>query len=153
MKSTQQYLMQKSIALAEAAMLKDEVPVGAIIVDSRNNKIISKAYNQVINGCNPTAHAEILAIQKACKRLKNNRLEFCDMFVTLEPCIMCAGAISFARIRRLYFAAYDHKSGAVESGVRFFYTQTCHHAPEIYGGILEEDSASLLRNYFKSKRL
>jgi tRNA(Arg) A34 adenosine deaminase TadA len=152
MNSKQQQFMLEAISLAKIALAKDEVPIGAIIIDSRNNQIIASGYNQVEHACDATLHAEIIAIKTACKKLQTSRLEFCDIFVTLEPCAMCASAISHARIRRLYFAAYDPKGGAVENGVRFFTNKTCHHVPEIYGGILEQESAKLLRSFFQTKR-
>ncbi len=150
--SMQQHHMLEAITLAEAAIEKEEVPVGAIIVDSRNNQIISRSFNQVEASFNPIAHAEILAIQQACKILRTTRLEFCDLFVTLEPCAMCASAISHAKLRRVYFGAYDIKSGAIENGVRFFESKTCHHLPEVYGGILQKESSKLLKNFFQIKR-
>ncbi len=150
--STQQNYMLEAIALAKTAIEKDEVPVGAIIVDSRNNQIISQSFNQVESTFDPTAHAEIIVIKKACKILQTSRLEFCDLFVTLEPCAMCAAAISHSKIRRLYFGAYDIKGGAVENGVRFFESKTCHHSPEVYGGILQKESSKLLKDFFQTKR-
>jgi tRNA(adenine34) deaminase len=150
--SMQQHYMLEAIALAEIAIERDEVPVGAVIVDSRNNQIISRSFNQVESGFDPVAHAEILAIKKACEILQTTRLEFCDLFVTLEPCAMCASAISHSKIRRLYFGAYDIKGGAVENGVRFFESRTCHHSPEVYGGILQKESSKLLKDFFKTKR-
>jgi tRNA(adenine34) deaminase len=142
--------MQFAIALAKKAAVGGEVPVGAVVV--RDGKIISSAHNLVENGKDPTAHAEIVAIRSACQILQTTRLVDCDLYVTLEPCAMCAQAISFARIRRLYFGAYDEKGGGVENGARIFSQNTCHHKPEIYGGIFENECAELLKNFFAQKR-
>ncbi len=140
------------IALQEAKAAADagEVPVGCVIV--RGGEILSQAGNRTLSDRDPTAHAEILALRAAAKKLDSERLIDCDLYVTLEPCAMCAAAISFARIRRLYFGASDRKGGAVESGVRFFGAATCHHRPEIYGGIGEADAATLLKEFFAAKR-
>lgn len=135
---------------ARAALAAGEVPVGAAI--ARGGKIIAVAGNRTLRDRDPTAHAEMLAIREACARLQSERLPDCDLYVTLEPCAMCAGAISFARIRRLYFAASDEKGGAVEHGPRFFSQPTCHHAPEIYGGLRESEAALLLRSFFQALR-
>lgn len=135
---------------ARAAAARGEVPVGAAIV--REGVVIARAGNRTLADRDPTAHAEILAIRAAAQTLGSERLIGCDLYVTLEPCAMCAGAISFARIRRLYFAAADAKGGAVEHGPRFFAQPTCHHAPEVYGGIRESEAAELLREFFRTKR-
>ncbi|MGH6846701.1 MAG: nucleoside deaminase [Methylocella sp.] len=135
---------------ARAALERGEVPVGAVIV--RDGAIISRAGNQTLRDRNPTAHAETLAIQRACGAEGSERLPGCDIYVTLEPCAMCAAAISFARLRRLYFAALDPKSGGVEHGPRFFAQTTCHHAPEIYGGLRESEAASMLTAFFMARR-
>jgi len=135
---------------ARDAARAQEVPVGAVI--ARGGVILAAAGNRTLRDKDPTAHAEILAIRAACAALGSERLIGCDLYVTLEPCAMCAGAISFARIRRLYFAASDEKGGAVEHGPRFFSQATCHHAPEIYGGIRESEAAALLRDFFQDKR-
>ncbi len=142
--------MQLALAQAKLAFEKDEVPVGAIIVE--NNKIIAATYNQnrILN--DPTAHAEILALRQAAEIKKTHRLENCDIYVTLEPCAMCAFAISLARIKRVYFATTDEKFGAIENGVRIFKNQSCFHKPEIYFGFAENDSKDLLKNFFKTKR-
>ncbi|MDB4831701.1 nucleoside deaminase [Hyphomicrobiales bacterium] len=142
------------IALSEARLAYnlDEVPIGAVILD-KNKKIISIAHNLVRFNKDPLAHAEILAIREAAKFMGNERLIDCDIYVTLEPCSMCASAISHARIRRLYYAADDVKHGAVENGIRFFNSNNCFHKPEVYGGISAEASVSLLKNFFKNKRL
>lgn len=141
-------------ALKEAAKAsaRDEVPVGAVIVDSATGKIVAKARNQSEHGNDPTAHAEIIAIRKACKKLQSKRLWNCDMYVTLEPCTMCAAAISFARIRRLIFGANDAKGGAVINGVKFFEQSTCHHKPKITAGVAAAESSLMLKAFFAAKR-
>ena len=143
-----------ALALKEAqkAFLKDEVPVGAVVVNSKNGQVIAKAYNQTEHGGDPTKHAEILAIQKACKKLGLKRLWNCDMYVSLEPCTMCAAAIAFARIERLFIGTLDEKGGAIINGVRFFESPTCHFKPEIHEGILATESQNLLQSFFKNKR-
>ncbi len=135
---------------ARAAAQAGEVPVGAAIVHA--GRIVATGANRTLRDKDPTAHAEMLAIRSACAALGSERLAGCDLYVTLEPCAMCAGAISFARIRRLYFSADDPKGGAVEHGPRFFSQPTCHHAPEVYGGIRETEAARLLRDFFQSRR-
>jgi tRNA(Arg) A34 adenosine deaminase TadA len=135
---------------AQAARGRGEVPVGAVIV--RAGEIVARAGNRVLSDKDPTAHAEILAIRAACGALGSERLAGCDLYVTLEPCAMCAAAISFARLRRLYWAAFDPKGGAVEHGPRFFAQPTCHHAPELYGGIRESEAAEMLRRFFAERR-
>ena len=135
---------------ARAALERGEVPVGAVIV--RAGAIISRAGNQTLGEKDPTAHAEVLAIRRACREEGSERLSGCDLYVTLEPCAMCAAAISFARLRRLYFSAPDPKSGGVEHGPRFFAQPTCHHAPEIYGGIRESEAAGMLTFFFIARR-
>ena len=135
---------------AQEAARADEVPVGAAIVCA--GAVIAVAGNRTLRDRDPTAHAETLAIREAARQLGSERLVDCDLYVTLEPCAMCAAAISFARIRRLYFAASDPKGGAVEHGPRFFSQPTCHHAPEVYGGIRESEAAQLLRNFFQARR-
>ncbi|MGH6796527.1 MAG: nucleoside deaminase [Methylocella sp.] len=135
---------------ARAALERGEVPIGAVIV--RDGAIISRAGNQTLRDKDPTAHAEILAIRQACRAEGSERLLDSDIYVTLEPCAMCAAAISFARLRRLYFAAPDPKSGGVEHGPRFFAQSTCHHRPEIYGGIRASEAASLLTSFFMAHR-
>ena len=136
---------------ARAAALRGEVPVGACLV-STEGKILARAGNQTLADKDPTSHAEMLVIQKAAKLLQSERLINCDLYVTLEPCAMCAGAISHARVRRVYFAASDEKMGAVENGPRFFQQPTCHHAPEVYGGIAAHESAAMLKEFFKNRR-
>ena len=135
---------------ARAAGARSELPVGAVVV--REGAIIGAAGNRTREDNDPTAHAEVLAIRQACSALRAERLNGCDLYVTLEPCTLCAAAISFARIRRVYFSASDPKGGAVESGVRFFSSPTCHHAPEVYGGLREAEAALLLRAFFADKR-
>ena len=141
------------IALAEAAAAADrgEVPVGAVVVDA-GGAVIARAGNRTEEDADPTAHAELLAIRAAAALRGEARLPDCDLYVTLEPCAMCAAAISFARIRRLYFGAPDAKGGAVEHGPRFFSQPTCHHAPEVYGGINETAAATLLKDFFATRR-
>lgn len=145
-----QSLMELALGEAEAAGERGEVPVGAVIV--HENTVITQDGNRMVELNDPTAHAELLAIRQACAVLDKARLEGCDLYVTLEPCAMCAGAISFARIRRLYYAAADEKGGAVEHGPRFFAQSTCHHAPDVYGGIDEVRSADLLKAFFAQRR-
>ncbi|UIJ74203.1 nucleoside deaminase [Aurantimonas sp. HBX-1] len=142
--------MDRAVAAARLAAERDETPVGAIIV--RDGVILAEAGNETRARNDPTAHAEMLAIRAACAALGSERLSGCDLYVTLEPCAMCAAAISFARIRRLYFGAADPKGGAVESGPRFFGLPTCHHAPDVYSGIAETESAKLLREFFRGRR-
>ena len=144
--------MRRALELAKQAAENDEVPIGAIVVDSLTGKIIAEAGNQSAHNGDATAHAEILAIQQACKELKQPRLWDMDMYVTLEPCTMCAAAISFVRIKHLYFGATDKKGGAVVSGVKFFEAPTCHHRPTVEYGILAEESTKLLQNFFQKKR-
>ena len=136
---------------AEAAAARGEVPVGAVVTD-KAGAILSRAGNRTLELKDPTAHAEMLAIRAAASVLDSERLIDCDLYVTLEPCAMCAGAISFARLRRLYFAAADEKMGAVEHGGRFFAQATCHHRPDVYSGIGEERAKLLLREFFKTRR-
>jgi tRNA(adenine34) deaminase len=143
-------LMALALEEARDAARRGEVPVGAVV--ARDGKVVATAGNRPRELRDPTAHAEMLAIRRACAALADERLTCCDLYVTLEPCTMCAAAIAFARIRRVYFGAYDPKGGAVESGVRFFAQPTCHHAPEVYGGIREGEAAALLRAFFAEKR-
>jgi tRNA(adenine34) deaminase len=140
------------LALAEARAAADagEVPVGCVIV--RGGEVVARTGNRTLADRDPTAHAEMLAIREAAAAIGSERLVDCDVHVTLEPCTMCAGALSFARIRRLYYGAADPKGGAVESGVRFFSSPTCHHRPDIYGGIGEKEAAALLRGFFAERR-
>ena len=140
-----------AFAQAEAAGGRGEVPVGAVIV-SPTGKVLASAGNRTLEDKDPTAHAELLAIRAAAKAMGSERLSNCDLYVTLEPCAMCAAAISFARIRRIYFAAGDEKMGAVEHGSRFFTQPTCHHVPEVYSGIGEAEAKVLLIDFFKARR-
>lgn len=142
--------MDLALEEARAAAAEGETPVGAVIV--KDGVVISSVGNRPRMLKDPTAHAELLAIRNACAVLKDERLTGCDLYVTLEPCAMCAAAISLARIRRLYFGAYDPKGGAVENGPRFFLQPVCHHAPEVYGGLRESEAASLLKNFFRERR-
>ena len=135
---------------ARAAQTRGEVPVGCVIV--RDGEVIARAGNRTLADRDPTGHAELLAIRAASAALGSERLTDCDLYVTLEPCTMCAAAMSFARIRRLYFGAPDPKGGAVEHGVRFFGSPTCHHRPQVYGGIGEQESAELLKAFFAARR-
>jgi tRNA(Arg) A34 adenosine deaminase TadA len=143
-----------ALALAEArqAAALGEVPVGAVLVDAASGAIMARAHNLTESQSDPTAHAEMLVLREVARARGTPRLEGCDLHVTLEPCAMCAAAISFARIRRLYFGAYDPKGGAVEHGPRFFTQSTCHHRPEVYGGIGESDAGDLLRRFFDLRR-
>ena len=142
--------MEMAVEEARAAAMRGEVPVGAVIV--QDGVVLARAGNRTIERDDPTAHAEMLAIRAAAEAAGSQRLSDADLYVTLEPCAMCAAAISFARIRRLYFGATDPKNGAVESGVRFFGDPTCHHAPDVYGGMAEDEAAALLRDFFRSRR-
>lgn len=145
--------MAMALALAEAETARDlgEVPIGAVVVGA-DGEVLAAAGNRTLVLRDPTAHAELLAIREACARLGNERLTGCDLYVTLEPCAMCAAAISFARIRRLYFGASDPKGGAVEHGPRFYAQPTCHHAPEAIGGISGARAAALLKDFFAARR-
>ncbi|HEU4475404.1 MAG TPA: nucleoside deaminase [Methyloceanibacter sp.] len=143
--------MDRALAEAERARVLGEVPIGAVIV-SGDGKVLASAGNRTLALRDPTAHAELLAIREACAKLGSERLTGCDLYVTLEPCAMCAAAISFARIRRLYFGAADPKGGAVEHGPRFFTQPTCHHAPEVIGGVGETRAAALLKEFFAERR-
>lgn len=147
---TKASFMTQAMEEAHLAAKRGEVPVGAILV--MDNKIIARDGNRTLEHKDPTAHAEILVIRKAAKLINSERLIGADLYVTLEPCPMCAAAISFARIRRLYFGASDEKSGAVENGVRYFNNPTCHHAPEIYSRIQEAESSELLKEFFSARR-
>ena len=141
-----------AMALQEARLAGEqgEVPVGCVLV--RGGKVIARAGNRILAEHDPTAHAEVVAIRHAAHLLGSERLEDCDLYVTLEPCAMCAGAVSFARIRRLYFGAADPKGGAVDNGVRFFASPSCHHRPEVYGGLAEAAAGDLLKKFFKERR-
>ena len=142
--------MAAALAEAEAAAARGEVPIGAVLV--RGDAVLASAGNRTRELNDPTAHAEMLAIRDAATALGSERLTGADLYVTLEPCTMCAAAISFARIRRLYFGATDDKGGAVVSGVRFFASPTCHHAPDVYPGMAENSAAALLKDFFRERR-
>jgi tRNA(Arg) A34 adenosine deaminase TadA len=143
--------MERALEEARAAAERGEVPVGAVIVGPEG-EVLAAAGNRTLEEKDPTAHAEILAIRAAARALGSERLTGCDLYVTLEPCAMCAGAISFARIRRLYYGAEDPKGGGVDHGARFFSQATCHHSPDVYGGIGEREAAELLKAFFADKR-
>ena len=147
---TARSLMDLALKQAKNAEKSGEVPIGCVIV--RDGKVIASAGNRTITDRDPTAHAEILAIREAARLLGSERLTGCDLYVTLEPCAMCAGAISFARIRRLYYGAPDPKGGGVDHGGRFFSQPTCHHGPEVYPSIGEVEAAEMLRDFFKARR-
>jgi tRNA(adenine34) deaminase len=142
--------MEIAFAEAELAVAAGEVPIGAVVV--RDGEVVARAYNRTLTDKDPTAHAEMLVLRAASAQLGNERLADSDLYVTLEPCTMCAAAISLARIRRLYYGAADSKGGAVDSGVRFFASPTCHHKPEIYSGIGEERAGKMLKTFFASRR-
>lgn len=142
--------MQLAVEEARAAAARGEVPIGCVVV--QNGEVVARAGNRTLADKDPTAHAELIAIRAAAAKIGSERLTGCDLYVTLEPCTMCAAALSFARIRRLYFGAADPKGGAVESGVRFYGSPACHHRPEVYGGIGEAECAALLRAFFAARR-
>lgn len=142
--------MQLALDEARAAAARGEVPVGCVIV--RGGEVVARAGNRTLADRDPTGHAELIAIRAAAGALGSERLTDCDLYVTLEPCAMCAAALSFARVRRLYFGAGDPKGGAVDNGVRFFGSPSCHHRPEVYGGISESECASLLKEFFQARR-
>jgi tRNA(adenine34) deaminase len=142
--------MDMALEEARAAGARGEVPVGCVIV--RDGAVIARAGNRTLADRDPTAHAEIIAIRAAAASLGSERLDACDLYVTLEPCAMCAGAVAFARIRRLYYGAADPKGGAVDNGVKFFASPSCHHRPEVYGGLAEAEAGALLKEFFKERR-
>ena len=144
------FLMEQALQQARKAQALGEVPIGAVIV--RDGQVIATGHNQPLKDHDPTAHAEIIALRDAAKKLGNSRLTDCDLWVTLEPCSMCAGAISHARIKRLYYAASDPKGGAVEHGPRLFEHATIMHRPEVYSGIRESEAADLLQQFFRAQR-
>jgi tRNA(Arg) A34 adenosine deaminase TadA len=143
--------MALALVEAERAGERGEVPVGAVLVDA-DGAVLARSGNRTEERADPTAHAEMLVLRDAAAQRGRPRLEDCDLYVTLEPCAMCAAALSFARVRRLYFGAYDPKGGAVEHGPRFFQQPTCHHRPEVYGGIDEARAGALLRRFFRERR-
>jgi tRNA(adenine34) deaminase len=142
--------MDLALEEARAAVAAGEVPVGCVIV--HEGEVIARAHNRTLADRDPTAHCEMLAIRQAADVLASERLTDCDLYVTLEPCAMCAGAISFARIRRVYYGAADPKGGAVDNGVRYFASPSCHHRPEVYGGLAEAEAAALLKDFFRERR-
>ena len=142
--------MNSALAEARAAAARGEVPVGAVVV--RDGVVLARAGNRTLELSDPTAHAEVLAIRAAAAAIGSERLVDCDLYVSLEPCAMCAGAISFARLRRLYYGAADAKGGAVEHNVRFFASSGCHHAPDVYSGIGESEAGRLLKEFFAGRR-
>lgn len=143
--------MAAAMRHAVAAAARGEVPVGAVLIGP-DGRVLSEAGNRTRECSDPTAHAEMVVIRAACAALGSERLAGCDLYVTLEPCPMCAAAISLARIRRLYYGAADAKGGGVENGPRIFSQPTCHHIPEVYGGIAEEQAAALLKSFFEDRR-
>ncbi len=149
---TPEEYMQIALNLARQATLNDEVPIAALVVNPKTGEIVAQAANESAHGTDATAHAEISAIRQACAKRGTTRLWDMDMYVTLEPCTMCAAAISFVRIRNLYFGAVDEKGGAVVSGVKFYESPTCHHRPDVIGGICAEECGTLLKEFFKNKR-
>ena len=144
--------MERALAEAERAAAAGEVPVGAVLVHGASGEVLAAAGNRTEADHDPSAHAELLAIRAACAERGSPRLTGCDLYVTLEPCPMCAQAISFARIRRLYFGAPDPKGGGVEHGPRIFQQATCHHRPDVYGGLDETRAGNLLKNFFADRR-
>ncbi|TVR97812.1 MAG: nucleoside deaminase [Rhodospirillales bacterium] len=144
--------MEMALAEAERALARGEVPVGCVVVDSMTETVVASAGNRVEELRDPTAHAEMLALRAAARRLGSRHLTACDLYVTLEPCAMCAAAMSFARIRRLCFGAYDVKMGGVEHGARVFARETCHHRPEVVGGLSETAAAGLMQRFFAARR-
>jgi tRNA(adenine34) deaminase len=142
--------MDMALAEARAAGEAGEVPVGCVVVCE--GAVVARAGNRTLTERDPTAHAELIAIRAAAAALGSERLDGCDLYVTLEPCAMCAGAVAFARIRRLYYGAADPKGGAVENGVKFFASPSCHHRPEVYGGLAEADASALLKQFFQARR-
>jgi tRNA(adenine34) deaminase len=142
--------MAMALDEARAAAALGEVPVGCVIV--RDGAIVARAGNRTLADRDPTAHAEIIAIRAAATSLGSERLDACDLYVTLEPCAMCAGAVAFARVRRVYYGAADPKGGAVDNGVKFFASPSCHHRPEVYGGLAEAEAGALLKEFFRERR-
>jgi len=152
MTSSSETYMEMALLEAQSAFERGEVPVGCVIVDPESGTVLARAGNRTEELDDPTAHAELLAIREAAKKAGSARLTGCDLYVTLEPCAMCATAISFARMRRVYFGAYDPKMGGVEHGPAMYQQSTCHHSPDVYGGLYETAAAELLRTFFRQKR-
>lgn len=150
--SPQRRYMHLALKQARLAVPLGEIPVGAVLVDGERDVVLAAAHNETRRLPDPTAHAEMLVLRRAAAILSQERLPHCDLYVTLEPCPMCAQALSFARVRRLYFGAYDPKGGGVESGARIFDRRSCFHTPEIYGGFAERECGELLRRFFQEKR-
>jgi tRNA(adenine34) deaminase len=142
--------MDMALEEARAAGARGEVPVGCVLV--RDGAVLARAGNRTLADRDPTAHAEMVAIRAAAALLGSERLDGCDLYVTLEPCAMCAGAVAFARIRRLYYGAADAKGGAVDNGVKFFSSPSCHHRPDVYGGLAEAEASALLKEFFQERR-
>jgi len=147
---THKNFMDLALEQAKACEARGEIPVGAVII--RDNQVVAQAGNRIVELKDTTAHAEVLAIRAASEILGNERLIDCDLYTTLEPCTMCAAAISYARIRRLYYGAEDVKFGGVDNGVRFYHAASCHHRPEVYGGINEAEAANMLKAFFRARR-
>jgi tRNA(adenine34) deaminase len=150
MTMTMATFMEMALDEARAGGEAGEVPVGCVIV--HDGAVVARAGNRTLTDADPTAHAELVALRAAARLLGSERLTACDLYVTLEPCAMCAGAVSFARIRRLYYGAADPKGGAVDNGVKFFSSPTCHHRPEVYGGLAEAEASALLKEFFRERR-
>ena len=142
--------MDMALDEARAAGEAGEVPIGCVIV--RGGAVVARAGNRTLTDCDPTAHAELIAIREAAALLGSERLDDCDLYVTLEPCAMCAGALAFARIRRLYYGAADPKGGAVDNGVKFFASPSCHHRPDVYSGLSAAEASALLKEFFRARR-
>jgi tRNA(adenine34) deaminase len=142
--------MDMALEEARTAGARGEVPVGCVLV--RDGAVLARAGNRTLAERDPTAHAEMVAIRAAAAALGSERLDGCDLYVTLEPCAMCAGALAFARIRRLYYGVADAKGGAVDNGVKFFASPSCHHRPEVYGGLAEAEAGALLKEFFRERR-
>lgn len=149
---TMQKYMQAALQEAQAAGARGEVPIGAVLVNPETDEVVARHGNRTRELNDPSAHAEMLCIREACEKAGAQRIPGLDLYVTLEPCTMCAGAISFARLRRVVFGATDEKGGAIISGVRFFDTPTCHHRPEIISGILADECGAILKEFFKARR-
>lgn len=151
-RETDEHYMRLALAEAEYAKECGEVPIGAVLVNAETGEIVTRSGNRTIEFFDPSAHAEMMVIREGCRVARAQRIPECDLYVTLEPCAMCAAAISFARIRKLYFGAYDRKGGGVEHGGRFYQQATCHHRPQVEGGLLADDCAAILKDFFVEKR-
>ena len=146
------HYMQDALDEARKAAARDEVPIGAVLVDVETGDIVARGGNATIERADPTAHAEIMVIRDGCKTAGAQRIPACDLYVTLEPCAMCAAAISFARIRRVVYGAPDPKGGGIDHGGQFFTQPTCHHRPDVTGGVLAEPCGQILKDFFAAKR-